>query len=82
MGYKYEDTGYLVIRQDRYRRAVIDRLTKKAPALESGEIAVKVRLCIDSDLFKKFLPEVVVEINEPDIIQPTVEVIENFEAGQ
>ncbi len=79
MGHKYEDSAYIVLRQDRYRRPKIDRMTQRKPALASGEIAIRVRLKIDSDLFNKYTPEVVAEINEPDIIQPEVEVIENFE---
>lgn len=82
MGFKSSDVAYVVLRQDRYRRLVIDRMTKKKPRLDSGEVAIKLILRVDDDLFKTFMPEVTVDIEESQVITPTVEVLDNFETPE
>lgn len=48
-------------------------LRKGKPALKSGQLAVKVKLNLDSALFDEFIPVVEATIEAADVIEPTVE---------
>ncbi|MBT2484774.1 MULTISPECIES: hypothetical protein [unclassified Microbacterium] len=46
----------------------------RKPALESGQIAVKVNLKIPMAIFDQFIPVLEAEISEPDAILPAIEI--------
>lgn len=52
----------------------VSALRKTKPALDSGEVAVKVELSLDLDIFANFIPVVSAEIQAPDLIVPEVSV--------
>ena len=47
-------------------------MRKEKPQLKSGQIAVKVSLGIDMDMFNTFIPEVITELKPTQIIPPVV----------
>lgn len=69
-------SAYLVIEKDAwaYGRPRITAMRKNKPALESGQIAVKVNLKIPMAIFDQFIPVLEAEISEPDVIAPTIEI--------
>jgi hypothetical protein len=69
------DTVYLVIGRSRYNQPKIMAMRQKKPFLEPGEVAVRLRLDIDSALFESVTPLVVAEIHAGDVIEPTVVVL-------
>lgn len=76
--YKREVTHFAVLGRDKWNRIVITRLTKTKPRLDVGEVAVKVKLNIDPDMFSEFLPVVEADIEAEHLIvsQPSVEIEE------
>lgn len=53
----------------------VDRLTKNTPKLRSSEIAIKLVIDIEKNVFEQFLPEVTIKLDDPrSFATPTVEV--------
>lgn len=73
-----EVSAYLVLERDgrnpSYRPPLVAAVRKGKPALESGQIAVKVKLSIPMSLFDTFIPVVEASISEADAIYPAIEI--------
>jgi len=73
-------SAYLVIApQHNWQGAVegidIDRITKGPPKLRSNEIAIKLVIDIEKNVFEQFLPEVTIKLDDPRQFQvPTVDI--------
>lgn len=71
---------FLVVRpQHNYRGEVVeidvDRLTKTLPKLRPNEIAVRLVLDIEKNVFEQFLPTVTIKLDDPrQFSLPTVDV--------
>jgi hypothetical protein len=77
---KLQDIIYLTLDPSRFdssgqpREFRVSGMRKTPPATRSGEVAVKIKLMVDSSLFAEYLPEAVIEIDERAVL-PRVEVI-------
>ena len=55
----------------------VDRITAKEPRLKSREIAIRLRLMIDRNVFEQFLPTVEINLSDPrQFTLPTVDVVD------
>lgn len=59
---------YLVLERDPrwYQWPRIVKMAKNSPSLESGQVAVKVRLNVPMELFNEMIPEVDVDVESVD----------------
>lgn len=82
MSEKISSSVYLVIEPTRrggFPSRVLDftvrEMRKNKPSLLGGQLAVKVKLNIDSSLFDEYIPVLEATIEGHDIIAPEVEVL-------
>lgn len=69
---------YLILERPKWRNDPprVAGMRKEKPALDSGQVAVKLTLRVDMSWFNEFIPEVVADIEPGDIIVPEIEVEE------
>jgi hypothetical protein len=79
---KLTETVYLTLQPSRFignpRRATEFRVTgmrKTPPPTKANEVAIKIQLAVDANLFAEYIPVVEVEIDDRSVL-PRVEVIE------
>jgi hypothetical protein len=70
----------VVCPEHNYRGEVIqinvDRLTKTNPKLRPNEIAIRLTLDIEKNVFEQFLPDVTIRLDDPrQFATPTVDVV-------
>lgn len=78
MAVKKKVSAYLVLsaERNRYNDTIqsinIKAMRKAKPALEGGEVAIKIELFIDPAMFEEFIPVVKAELEATDLIVPEV----------
>lgn len=75
----FEAMAYLVLEKERYGMRIAE-MRKNKPALRSGQVAVRVKLIVDRKMFESFIPEVTAELQQGDVIEPVIEIEQNYEA--
>lgn len=63
--------GYVVFDRDG-----LDRLTKTMPRLGQGQHAIKIRLVIPDELFKRMIPECEINVETTHVAMPPPEQVE------
>lgn len=79
MADKITSSVYLIIEPGRRRGLPafsIRGMRQSKPRLESGQLAVKVKLNLDPSLFDEYIPTLEATIEGHDLIQPEIEVVD------
>lgn len=64
-----KDTAYLII-----TKAGVSNLRKTRPKLNSGEVAVRLRLTVPDEFFERIIPDAELIIPEEAVLTPPIEV--------